>query len=539
MSLTVKTGTTTNPNIQGLVDNNDLVKNAATGTLAFGISAASFNTTGRSNTYFGNFAALNTRDGDYNTVFGFLTGRDMGGNANLYMGLGASANAYSSDSNLVMGTLAGYSMQKGGANVILGMSADVIPGVSGGSVADTATGVVCVGTNAVAGASKSTAVGFRAIAEGIDTLALGAQASARGDGSFNIANRLRGFYAYGTSNDTYSVQVDADALRLNGTSVAFCANGVTTDAQSNVGRPRWVASLQRVGSRTGAHTDRVYADLVFRSANHTVVRFTDDFQQGVLNFTGQHRCALDFDDDGREGGPWSEVRENESAFAGLLRPGYVMVATGKYMDLRGRTGIPDVSLDCGGKSKKSRGGVDEFVPQVAPSRTANDTRVIGVFSRFEEEEKEDEGKHMRRRKFALGCIQFDVPITDDDENVSGGERTKARTRPRRVVINSAGEGGIWVCDQNGDIEIGDLLVSSDTPGAAMRQSVHHRNVHQSTTGHNNTIMAVMNTTIAKATCSCDFSKHGVVDTIDAVDGGGGVGAVRRRHALIGCVYLTG
>ncbi len=38
-----------------------------------------------------------------------------------------------------------------------------------------------------------------------------------------------------------------------------------------------------------------------------------------------------------------------------------------------------------------------------------------------------------------------------------------------VVFNGVGEGQINVCGRNGNIRRGDLLVSSDLPGKAMRQ----------------------------------------------------------------------
>ncbi|GLC54538.1 hypothetical protein PLESTB_000877300 [Pleodorina starrii] len=66
-------------------------------------------------------------------------------------------------------------------------------------------------------------------------------------------------------------------------------------------------------------------------------------------------------------------------------------------------------------------------------------------------------------------------------------------RSPRVVVNSVGEGGILVCNSNGPIQNGDLLVTSPVPGHAMRQD---DDVYTAAT-------------VAKATCDFDFDKAGV------------------------------
>jgi hypothetical protein len=60
---------------------------------------------------------------------------------------------------------------------------------------------------------------------------------------------------------------------------------------------------------------------------------------------------------------------------------------------------------------------------------------------------------------------------------------------KRIIINSLGEGSIWISNYNGNIENGDYLTSSDIPGIAMRQ--------------NSEFLA--NYTVAKATCSVNFN----------------------------------
>jgi hypothetical protein len=57
------------------------------------------------------------------------------------------------------------------------------------------------------------------------------------------------------------------------------------------------------------------------------------------------------------------------------------------------------------------------------------------------------------------------------------------------VMNSLGEGGVWVCNKNGSLETGDMITSSTVPGYGILQDddVHH------------------SYTVGKITCDCDFS----------------------------------
>jgi hypothetical protein len=95
------------------------------------------------------------------------------------------------------------------------------------------------------------------------------------------------------------------------------------------------------------------------------------------------------------------------------------------------------------------------------------------------------------QKGAIGvCIQiFDVPPTDWDEYLDAGEIDPVTGNPmpnptpvpnpmyypipagQKVIhINALGEGLINVCGEGGDIEIGDLIVTSSTAGKGMKQA---------------------------------------------------------------------
>jgi hypothetical protein len=77
-----------------------------------------------------------------------------------------------------------------------------------------------------------------------------------------------------------------------------------------------------------------------------------------------------------------------------------------------------------------------------------------------------------------------------DKRVFGvlGLNTRKNSSPERLIINSIGEGGIWVCNSNGNIENGDYITSSDYLGYGEKQDDD----------------LLHNYTVAKATMNCDF-----------------------------------
>ena len=57
-----------------------------------------------------------------------------------------------------------------------------------------------------------------------------------------------------------------------------------------------------------------------------------------------------------------------------------------------------------------------------------------------------------------------------------------------MIVNSVGEGGIWICNSNGNVENGDYITSSDHLGYGEKQDDD----------------LLHNYTVAKATMNCDF-----------------------------------
>jgi hypothetical protein len=77
-----------------------------------------------------------------------------------------------------------------------------------------------------------------------------------------------------------------------------------------------------------------------------------------------------------------------------------------------------------------------------------------------------------------------------DKRVFGilGNSKRNNSRSERLIINSVGEGAIWVCNSNGNIENGDYIQSSDHLGYGEKQDDD----------------LLHNYTVAKATMDCDF-----------------------------------
>jgi hypothetical protein len=77
-----------------------------------------------------------------------------------------------------------------------------------------------------------------------------------------------------------------------------------------------------------------------------------------------------------------------------------------------------------------------------------------------------------------------------DKRVLGvlGLNTRKNSHPERLIVNAIGEGGIWVCNSNGNIENGDYITSSDYLGYGEKQDE----------------IFLCNYTVAKATINCDF-----------------------------------
>jgi hypothetical protein len=155
------------------------------------------------------------------------------------------------------------------------------------------------------------------------------------------------------------------------------------------------------------------ADLVIASSDTTTIRFTQDFETSVMNFTGSHTASHAIADD------------DIGACIGKI-----VVSSGVYNSLDGEASV----------------GIDEAIPVVRLSAKPYDPTVFGDVSSVQD----DKDNHV----FCIGNIKFNRKKKDAE--------TKLR-------VNSVGEGSVLVCSANGPIRNGDLIVSSGVPGYGMKQ----------------------------------------------------------------------
>ena len=157
-----------------------------------------------------------------------------------------------------------------------------------------------------------------------------------------------------------------------------------------------------------------------------------------LNFTGQHRCKS----------------ENIDLYSNTY-VGYIVGSNGSYSMIGSTV-----------KTTSNNIHINECLPYVSLSNTENQSNVFGVISNIED-------KNVESREMTHGVWASVVPKTKGDS---------------RVIVNSLGEGAIWVSNVNGPLINGDYITTSSIPGLGMKQNENQ----------------LMNYTVAKITMDCDF-----------------------------------
>jgi hypothetical protein len=153
----------------------------------------------------------------------------------------------------------------------------------------------------------------------------------------------------------------------------------------------------------------------------------------VLSFTGQHMCFPD--------GPMSQGQ-------------IVSANKNKYVSLNG-------PLTTGAQAIKS----SESIPVVCLSNVVNDKNVFGVVDRHEH------GGTARVQQNGIGNVTQEKERGDN-----------------RVIVNSIGEGAMWVTNTNGNLVSGDYITTSNVAGYGQKQDDD----------------IVHSYTVAKITMDCDF-----------------------------------
>jgi hypothetical protein len=162
-----------------------------------------------------------------------------------------------------------------------------------------------------------------------------------------------------------------------------------------------------------------------------------------MNFTGQHRTLSSDTNDNIQNLPKEEL------------VGLIAVADGTYSNIDGGT----------------EPTINESLPNVFLSEQALDNRVFGVIS---DQEDLSDGN----RTYGPGKFVSVYPV-------SGSE-------PERLIINSVGEGAMWVCNYSGSLQNGDYITTSPITGLGMKQEDDILHSY----------------TVSKITQDCDFNTSG-------------------------------
>jgi hypothetical protein len=142
--------------------------------------------------------------------------------------------------------------------------------------------------------------------------------------------------------------------------------------------------------------------------------------------------------------------------------------------------------------------INESLPTILLSNIRNKKSVWGVISNVED-------KNDQTREYRMGVFVSVMTKQNEDDN--------------RIIVNSIGEGGIWVCNINGNLENGDYITTCEIPGYGMKQDDD----------------LLHNYTVAKITQDCSFELNNPnYDCVEFEFSGS-----TYRKAFVGCTYHCG
>lgn len=230
----------------------------------------------------------------------------------------------------------------------------------------------------------------------------------------------------------------------------------------------WSLYMSDYATNTGTYKDNYLAFYYTRQSGATFPSSSGlrgfinaDATGGSLNFTGQHR---------------SRPHDGNINFY-QDKIGLIVCSSGYYSSLEGNTIT-----------------INEALPKVKLADKRSDKTVFGVIS-----DKEDSESSLR--EYVVGNF---VSVNEKPE---GDER---------LIVNSIGEGGIWVCNINGNLENGDYITSCEIPGFGMKQDSEF----------------LANYTVAKITCDCDFNLNSQIYVCEEFEWEQEV----YKKAFVGCTY---
>jgi hypothetical protein len=187
---------------------------------------------------------------------------------------------------------------------------------------------------------------------------------------------------------------------------------------------------------------------------------------GNIDFTGQHRT------------------QTSEAIDANNYVGCIVCSSGEYSDRLSNIDESNISIN-------------ESVPKIILSNKRNDKAVFGVISNTEDAE-------LTHREYTIGSFVSVLPKNNGDN---------------RIIVNSLGEGAIWVCNINGNFENGDYITSCEMQGLGMKQDDD----------------LLHNYTVAKITCDCNFDLNSQIYKCEEFEFNGQI----YKKAFVGCTYHCG
>lgn len=246
----------------------------------------------------------------------------------------------------------------------------------------------------------------------------------------------------------------------------FLNNFGWINGNTSTERDPLIIRISSISSTNSYNSIGRYVDNIgFYGPNQELSGFIENNTSGTqLNFTGQHRVA----------NTTSIIDENHQ--------GMIVISQGTYINL-------DSSIEP---------SINESLPDCTLSSQSNDKRVFGVIST--KEDSNDDGT----RHYAQGSF---VTVLQKIDGLT------------RIIINSLGEGSMWVCNVNGDLYNGDYITSSIVIGYGMKQDDDF----------------LHNYTVGKITCDCIFTNLPIWIKTRKIEYNG----IEYICAFIGCTYHCG
>jgi hypothetical protein len=483
---------------------------------------------GNYNTIIGYSSAKYSTVGNGLTIFGFGAAQNVTADDNVFIGKACGGKTLTGSNNVMIGSDVATNNETGSANVYVGNacatgmlgSANVFVGESAGSAGGATDCNVVIGVRADAAGDACVVVGHGSKSAGRQSVVVGHSVTNSGkncaiinstpqavvnkrDNLIHINGRIVAQDAVVEGSPSYDMRLAVDRVFLCyddaaetttvlATKNALLFNTPVTTSQITLNTLHVANPVDSNVFWTMATTYGMYAhpnghkasDLLIYSRNSNVMSITDEFAPELFNFTAKHRCKFKR---GHQHGQHSSCSCDELYCDGVCCDGVpqletppslggtnkkeptaredvlgmIVVATGDYCNL------DDAEVPT----------IDEAIPVVELCTSRCDPRVFGVASMFEDLQQCDNAWY---RNFRLGNLKFNVTLPSTASN---------NDLRKKIVVNSLGEGGIWVCDENGPLRNGDFICSSSVPGHGMRQDCPQQT----------------NYTVAKITCDCLFT----------------------------------